>query len=232
MFGCTFNSESNVAVAYLRCSTEDQGKSGLGLKAQKEAIEIFCAREGLTLVETFTDVQSGKDDDRPQLQKALATAKKQGGFVIVSKLCRLSRRVSFIASLMDEGIPFVSVELGRKVDAFVVHLWASFAQAEVSKISERTREALAQKKLEGVVLGNPRLHEAQPLAWAARRKNADEFAKSLKPIVHGCQQAGMKTFTAIANHLNQIKQPTRTGKTWQPQTVKNLLGRIDRIEAL
>jgi DNA invertase Pin-like site-specific DNA recombinase len=139
--------------------------------------------------------------------------------------------VSFIANLMDESIPFVSVELGREVDAFVVHLWASFAQAEVSKISQRTREALAQKKLEGVVLGNPRIHEAQPLAWAARKKNADVFALSLKPIVEGCKQAGMTTYTAIAKHLNQIKQPTRMGKAWQPQSVKNLVRRIDVLAA-
>ena len=229
MLGISFQSDSKMAVGYLRCSTEEQNRSQLGLLAQRDAIESFCAREGMTLTETFTDVQSGKDDDRPQLQKALSTAKRSGGIVIVSKLCRLSRKVSYIAKLMDEGVPFVSVDLGSQVDPFVTHLWSAFAQAEVTKISQRTREALAQRKKEGIRLGNPRLGEVQPLAWAAKRKYADDFALHLKPLVEGCQQAGITSLTAIASHLNKIKQPTRTGKNWQPQSVKNVLRRIEAI---
>ena len=232
MFNCGYQTQSNVAVAYLRCSTEEQNKSGLGLSAQRDAIQNFCMREGITLAEEFVEVQSGKDDSRPELQRALASAKKNGGFVIVSKICRLSRKVSYIANLLDEGIPFVCVELGRKVDAFVIHLWSAFAQAELSKISQRTKEALAQKKLQGVKLGNPRYQEALPKAWEAKKGKADAFALSMKASIELYRKAGMTSYTAIAKSLNERNQKTRTGRPWAAQSVKNLIRRLDALEAI
>jgi DNA invertase Pin-like site-specific DNA recombinase len=136
------------AIAYIRVSTGRQGRSGLGLEAQRAAIARFAEAEGVGIAETFTEVQSGKDDDqrRPQLKAALAAAKKAKAPVVVSKLCRLSRDVHFISGLMKHKIPFIVTELGADTDPFMLHIYAALYEKERRNISERTKQALAAAK--------------------------------------------------------------------------------------
>ena len=148
------------AVAYLRVSSREQGKSGLGLEAQRNAIEAFCAQDGeLTIVDWFTEIESGKRVSdtlakRPQLAAALNRAKQVSGPVIVAKLDRLSRDVHFVSGLMVHGIEFIACELGRQSDPFMLHLFAALAEKERALISQRTTAALAALKRRGVKLGS------------------------------------------------------------------------------
>src|SRR6201984_1868635 len=133
------------AIAYIRVSTQKQGKSGLGLEAQKEIIDRFAALEGFQISQTFTEVQSGKDDDqkRPQLNAALEAARKAKMPVIVAKLDRLSRDVHFISGLMKHKVAFIVADLGADTDPFMLHLYAALAEKERRMISQRTKDALA-----------------------------------------------------------------------------------------
>jgi DNA invertase Pin-like site-specific DNA recombinase len=163
------------AVGYIRVSTNEQGRSGLGLEAQRAAIEQFCTREKIELLEVFSEVQSGKRvsdglTERPQLIAALAAAQVLGGPVIVSKLDRLSRDVHTISSLMVHKVHFIVTELGLDADNFMIHLWAALAQKERELISQRTKSALQALKARGVKLGpkNPNPgpgNEANRLKW-------------------------------------------------------------------
>src|SRR6202163_3926562 len=159
---------STAVITYLRVSTSQQGRSGLGLEAQRQALRQFAKAEGLELVREFVEVETGKGADamdrRPQLKAALAAARKQRCHVAVAKLDRLSRDVHFISGLMAHKVPFLVAELGPDVDPFVLHLFAALAEKERALISTRTRQALAAAKVRGVALGNPKLHVARSSA--------------------------------------------------------------------
>lgn len=167
------------AVAYTRVSTREQGRSGLGLEAQRAAIEAFAAREGVTVSGWFSEVESGKRvsdtlAERPQLSAALAASQAAGGPILVSKLDRLSRDVHFISGLMAHKVPFLVAELGADVDPFMLHLFAALAEKERAMISQRTKAALAALKARGVKLGPKKAntaaaHEATRLRWARYR---------------------------------------------------------------
>jgi DNA invertase Pin-like site-specific DNA recombinase len=150
------------AVAYVRVSSQEQGRSGLGLEAQRAAIERFCALDGeLEIAEWFTEVESGKRVSdtllkRPKLAAAMALAHHLKGPIIVSKLDRLSRDVHFISGLMVHRTEFIVCELGRVSDPFMLHLFAALAEKERALISERTKAALAVLKAKGVKLGSSR----------------------------------------------------------------------------
>src|SRR3977135_2969891 len=148
------------AVAYLRVSTQQQQRSGLGIEAQRAAIERFVAAESLTIIEEYAEFETGKGADaldrRPQLAAALAAARKARCSIVVSKLERLSRGVAFGLGLKAQKVPFIVAELGRDADPFMLHLYAALAEKERRLISERTKAALAAKKASGARLGNPR----------------------------------------------------------------------------
>jgi len=148
------------AVAYLRVSTQRQQRSGLGIEAQRAAIQQFAANETLAISAEFVEFESGKGADaldrRPQLAAALAAAKASKCSVVVAKLDRLSRDVAFVAGLMAQRVPFIVAELGRDADPFTLHLYAALAEKERRLISERTKAALSAKKVSGIRLGNPR----------------------------------------------------------------------------
>lgn len=143
--------------SYIRVSTARQGRSGLGLEAQREAIARFCKTEGYSLDAEFIEIESGKGSDalerRPKLAAAIKAAKKIKGPVVVAKLDRLSRDVNFISGLMTHKVPFITVELGADTDPFLLHLFAALAERERRVIGERTRLALAAAKARGVKLG-------------------------------------------------------------------------------
>src|ERR1700726_1638358 len=148
------------AIAYYRVSRPSQGRSGLGIEAQRESVRRFAEVEGIEVIGEHSEVETGKGADaldrRPGLARALAEARKAKCLVVVAKLDRLSRDVYFISGLMAHHVPFVVAELGADVDPFILHLYASLAEKERELISQRTREALARRKAQGAQLGNPR----------------------------------------------------------------------------
>ena len=149
---------------------DKQGKSGLGIEAQKQALERFAAAEGFELGRVYVEVETGKGSDaidrRPQLAAALKEARRQRCSIAVAKLDRLSRDVHFISGLMVHRVPFLVADLGPDVDPFILHLFAALAQKERALISKRTTEALAAAKARGVTLGNPKIDEAREKAVA------------------------------------------------------------------
>ena len=172
---------SKTAIAYIRVSTAEQGRSGLGLEAQRTAIEAFAEREQITITGWLSEVQSGKRisdtlAERPQLAAALEASRASGAMILVSKLDRLSRDVHFISGLMAHKVPFLVCELGADVDPFMLHLFAALAEKERAMISQRTKAALAALKARGVKLGpkrpNPTAgNEANRLKWARIRES-------------------------------------------------------------
>jgi DNA invertase Pin-like site-specific DNA recombinase len=144
------------AIAYIRVSTAKQGQSGLGLEAQRERLSQFASANGFAFLETLTEVESGKNDDRPELAKAIERAKKQDAPVIVAKLDRLSRDVHFISGLMKHRVPFIVAELGADTDPFMLHIYAALAEKERRMIGERTKAAMRAAKARGKAFGGRR----------------------------------------------------------------------------
>lgn len=225
------------AVAYLRVSTTAQGRSGLGIQGQREAIERFASAEGMTVSAFFEEHETGKGVDalerRPKLSAALAAARKlgKGTPVVVAKLDRLSRDVAFISGLMSQRVPFVVAELGADADPFMLHLYAALAEKERALISERTRVALAAAKAKGTKLGNPKLDDARPAAHAAaaraRAERAEEHARKVVPMIRSVQAEGASTLRAVAEALNARGVETATGMgDWTAMAVKRVLDRV------
>jgi DNA invertase Pin-like site-specific DNA recombinase len=212
---------SATIIAYYRVSTDGQGKSGLGLEAQREAVTRFAANESLEVAGEFIEVETGKGSDaldkRPQLAAALRKAKQIGAHIAVSKLDRLSRDVHFISGLMSKRVPFIVAQLGRNVDPFMLHIYAALAEKERAMISERTRDALAKAKQRGVKLGNPNVGKMVTEATAAR----DAF---LKPIL---QEMWEMPYRDIAQELTNRNIPTpRGGDLWNAMTVMRVMKRL------
>lgn len=206
-------------VAYYRVSTERQGKSGLGLAAQRRKIEQFLTTAD-RLIGEFSDIQSGRHDSRVELQKALALAKRESAKLIIARLDRFSRRVSFIAGIMEQGISLCCAEMPNASD-FQLHIFAALAQEERRLISERTKAALAEAKRRGKILGA----NGRNLA-AKNRIDADNFAASLR-VNFEAEFEGL-SYSEIARLLNDSGVLTRTGRKFFPQTVKNYLLRWRR----
>lgn len=216
------------AIAYLRVSTAQQGKSGLGLEAQRIAITIFAEAEGIKLIAEFQEVETGKGADalnkRPQLAAALSEAKRNDCAVVVAKLDRLSRDVAFISALMAKRTPFIVAELGADVSPFMLHIYAAVAEQERAMISQRTKEALAAAKSRGVKLGNPRLAKAQEAASQRRAAIADSFAINVLPIIREIQATGA-SLRKTAAALNARGVPTARGGKWAATQISDILKR-------
>ncbi len=220
-------------VAYERVSTARQGMSGLGLEAQRSTIESFAASRSAEVIGRFTEVESGKTTDRPELQNALHLAKVTGATLVIAKLDRLSRNAAFLLTLRDSGVRFLAVDMPEAND-LTVGIMALVAQAEREAISRRTKEALAVAKARGVRLGNPNGAAALRRAGkggAALRKtvaaNADGFAGDLAPVVADIQGQGITSLRGVAAALNDRGMLTRRGGRWHVSTVRNLLGRLE-----
>jgi DNA invertase Pin-like site-specific DNA recombinase len=209
------------AIAYTRVSTAGQGRSGLGLAAQQEALVRFAQAEGYKLVETFEEVETGKGSDaldrRPQLSAALELAKKHKAPIIVAKLDRLSRDVHFISGLMTHKTPFIVAELGADADPFMLHLYAALAEKERRLISQRTKDALAAKKAQGVKLGGLRDYGIKT------RDEAKARAEALRPVLE--ELKGMSA-NAIAAELNKRNVPTPNGGSWRAIAVIRVQRRL------
>jgi DNA invertase Pin-like site-specific DNA recombinase len=239
-------------VAYLRVSTEAQGKSGLGLEAQRAAIGRFAEAEGLEVVAEYREVETGKGADafdrRPQLSAALARARLIGAPVVVAKLDRLSRDVHFISGLMAQRVPFIVAELGADTDPFLLHLYAALAEKERALISTRTKAALVQAKARVAVtgqkrhpdikrLGNPNgavhLHNRDNTAGVAAIKvNADRRAAQLASTVDAIRVEGITSARGIARALNDRGIITARGGQWSASTVIDALTRIQTMDGV
>lgn len=225
------------AIAYLRVSTSEQGKSGLGIEAQHADIIAFCESNGIELIDTVSEVASAKGDykkSRAGLNALLVRCKKEKCALIVSKLDRLSRDVESIANLVnDKGIRFVVAQLGLDADNFQIHLFASLAQKERDWISQRTKAALQAKKARALIdglelrLGNrTNLNIAQSKGRGIQVCNANAYAANLKDLLTGYQSQG-KSLNEMARQLNQIGVKTARGGAWYAKTVANVLGRLN-----
>ena len=217
-------------VVYVRVSSEQQGKSGLGNEAQRRAVERFVAEYGFTVVAEHVEVETGKGSDalerRPQLAAALKRAKAEKCPVIVAKLDRLSRDVAFVANLMTQRVPFIVAELGPDVDPFMLHIYAALAEKERALISARTKDALAAAKARGARLGNRKsLDEAQRLSVEARKAKADRTAANVLPLIEEVRRQGAGSLREIAAALTDRGVRTPRGGEWTAVAVKRVLDR-------
>jgi DNA invertase Pin-like site-specific DNA recombinase len=211
-------------VAYYRVSTDRQGKSGLGLDAQRAAVLAYLNGGEWELVAEHTEIESGKRNDRPELARALEACRRQRATLVIAKLDRLSRNLAFIAALMDSGTDFVAVD-NPHATRLTLHILAAVAEHEREMISARTRAALEAARARGVRLGNPRPGEAAERASAAVKAAADQFATNVLPIIRELQASGVKSRAALAAALNARKVPTARGWAWSHVQVGAILAR-------
>lgn len=215
------------AVSYLRVSTKMQGRSGLGLEAQREAVARYLDSAGATLLEEFEEVETGKGSDaldkRPKLKAAIALAKKRKAVLVIAKLDRLARNVHFISGLMETGVEFRCCDAPTD-NPTMLHFHAVMAEAEGKRISERIKVALAAKKARGGLLGNP--STLQPFN-GARSVDAAEFAAKLKPTISAFLDQDLSQ-RAIVAEMNAVGIKTARGGEWSLLQLQRVLARIDR----
>jgi DNA invertase Pin-like site-specific DNA recombinase len=221
-------------VAYYRVSTDRQGKSGLGLEAQQKAVEDFLNGGSWRLVASFTEVESGRNNARPELTKALAACRVHNATLVIAKLDRLSRNARFLLELQEAGVKFVAVDMPH-ADNFTVGVLALVAQKEAEMISQRTRAALSAAKARGVKLGGDRGNltrkersKGTAASAEARNAKADTRARDLAPILNELRASG-QSFAAIAGALNERGIRSPRGSHWSAMSVRR---EVLRSEAL
>ena len=216
-------------IAYYRVSTKRQGRSGLGLEAQEAAVRDFLNGGNWRLVKEFTEIESGKRTDRPQLEKAFQACRVYGAKLIIAKLDRLARNVAFISNLMESGVEFEAVDFPQ-ANRLTIHIMAAMAEHEAKMISERTKAALAAAKRRGVKLGGDRgarlTAQARAAGRAALQAKAQERADDLAATVKELQAAGCESLRAIADGLEARGIPAARGGTWSAVQVSRLLARL------
>ena len=217
-------------IAYYRVSTDRQGRSGLGLDAQRKAVRDYLNGGDWQLTGEFTEVESGKRSDRPELAKALEACRRQKARLVIAKLDRLARNVAFISGLMESKVDFVAADM-PEANKLTVHIMAAMAEHEREQISARTKSALAAAKARGRKLGwsiPGREHEQQHAARkgvSVRLRQADAFAANVLPIIRDIEAAGIATLKGIAEALNARGIRTARGGRWHATTVKNVMQR-------
>jgi DNA invertase Pin-like site-specific DNA recombinase len=219
-------------VAYYRVSTAKQGRSGLGLEAQRASVQAHV-KDGQIVAE-YIEIESGKRNDRPELGQAIEHARREGATLIIAKLDRLARSVAFIFALRDSGVKFLACDM-PEANTLTIGLLAALAQHERELISERTKAALAAKTARGCVLGSPQnlTREVTLKAAEARRRRAMEDpanrrATELASLYRNC---GL-SYEAIAGKLNSNGHVTRRGKRFTACTIQRLLDRAEESLAV
>jgi DNA invertase Pin-like site-specific DNA recombinase len=211
-------------VAYYRVSTQKQGNSGLGLEAQQLAVANFL--RGNSPVDVFTEIESGRNPERPKLKQAIARCRELKAKLLIAKLDRLARSVAFISNLMESDVEFTVADF-PEANRLTIHILAAVAEHEARLISERTRNALAQAKQRGTKLGSHShknkkhvsdLHKAR----ASRTQKARQRAIQLMPFIADARAAGHTSLAAIANKLNDWKQNAPLGGTWTASQVRRI----------
>jgi DNA invertase Pin-like site-specific DNA recombinase len=209
-------------IAYYRVSTVQQGRSGLGLEAQQDAIRHFMAGSSGQLVSEYTEVESGRLTDRPQLLAAIAECRRKKARLLIAKLDRLARNAAFLFTLRDSGIEFICAD-NPAADRLTISILSVFAEHERDMISKRTKEALTAAKARGVKLGNPSLHLHRASGAAANRTAAISFARNLRPLLDQLRSQGFTSLRSLAEELNRRAIATARGGLWGQQTVANVL---------
>lgn len=219
-------------VTYYRVSTAAQGRSGLGLEAQREAVGRYCQANGCEVLAKYEEIESGKRNDRPELAKALHHAKVTGATVVIAKLDRLSRNAAFLLQLQESAVKFVAADMPEACH-LTVGILALVAQQEREAISARTKAALQAAKARGVRLGNP--NGAEALRRAAKGNGAalnaitnaaDAHAADLLPVIEELRREGRQSLRELASALNERHFRTPRGGVWHPTSVRNLLARV------
>ena len=213
-------------ISYLRVSTAKQGVSGLGLEAQRAAVEHFTTAGGHTLVAEFLEVESGRKADRPQLAAALTSCRLHRATLIIAKLDRLARNVAFIANLMDGGVEFVACDMPH-ANRLTLHLLAAIAEHEREMISQRTKAALQAAKARGVRLGNPNgaaalldgCRLAAERSAGVRQARAVQHAVTVAPTLAELSANGLSC-RDMANALNGRGVPSPSGRSWYAEQVR------------
>jgi DNA invertase Pin-like site-specific DNA recombinase len=212
-------------IAYYRVSTDKQGKSGLGLEAQRDAVTQYLNGGSWSLLADYTEVESGKRDDRPQLLRAMAHCRLSGAKLIIAKLDRLSRDAAFLLTLQKGDVAFVAADMPH-ADNFTVGVLALVAQREREMISQRTKAALAAAKRRGVKLSGFRGHVGDPtVARDALVAKADEFADRVRPIMAPMITEGL-SLRVMAARLTAASIQTPNGGLWTADAVRRLKARL------
>lgn len=219
-------------VTYIRVSTDKQGRSGLGLEAQKAAIDAFTATNSADTIASFTEVETGRDNDRPALAQALKTARIHGATLVIAKLDRLSRNAEFLLRLQGGSVPFLCCDM-PDANALTVGIMAVIAQAESKMIGDRTRVAMQAAKAQGRTFGNPngadalrRAGKGNGASCAVQKANALTRTQDLSDTLQDVVAAGHMTLKAQANELNRRGISTPRGGKWHASSVSNLRDRL------
>jgi DNA invertase Pin-like site-specific DNA recombinase len=211
-------------VSYIRVSSTEQGESGLGLEAQRQAVNDYLARESGKLLCEFREVESGGRNDRVQMTNAIKLCKRYKATLLIAKLDRLARNVAFISTLMESRLDFVAVD-NPHANKLMIHMLAAFAEHERDQISARTKAALAAAKARGVVLGR----YGREVLSKQNHARAVERAGQLAPVINQLRARGL-TVEQITEVMNQRAIPTPRGKQWHPATVHRLIRRARTFE--
>lgn len=211
-------------VAYYRVSTTAQGESGLGLEAQKMAVQAYLATStDAELVAEFTEIESGKKKNRPELTEAIKLCKRQKATLIIAKLDRLARNVHFVSGLMESRVDFLACD-NPHANRLMVHMLAAFAEHEREMISQRTKEGLQAAKARGVVLGGHSKTLSQK-----NRQQADSFARGMAESIQQIPKERRQTIAGLTQELNARQIPTAKGGRWHRQSVYRLLARYSKL---
>lgn len=213
-------------VAYYRVSTDKQGQSRLGLEAQQDAVRRYLNGGTWTLVGEFTEVESGRKSRRPQLEAAIALAKKEKATLVVAKLDRLYRNAYFMAKLMYDRVNFVACD-NPHANKLTIQILAAVAENEAELISERTKDALKAAKKRGIKLGSPDPLKGATAAGKLATKTADDFAERVWPTIVQLRRKGLSTYRELANALNERGVDTARGGQWFASTVRNCCVRME-----
>jgi DNA invertase Pin-like site-specific DNA recombinase len=224
-------------ISYLRVSTQRQGRSGLGLEAQRSAVAGYLNGGSWTLIQEVVETESGKrSDNRPELQKALSLCRVHRATLLVAKLDRLARNVAFVSALMEAGVKFVAADL-PEANNLTVHVMAAMAEYEAKAISERTKVALAAAKARGKQLGGVRVlketgqpwnlgsvaHEGSREGVKVRRQHRDRFVGDILPMIEEKQRQGATSLRLIADALNVEGAPAPRGGMWTATQVARVM---------
>lgn len=219
-------------IGYLRVSTDRQGKSGLGIEAQRAAVAEYLNGGKWSLVKEFVEVESGKRTDRPMLDEAIKACRVYGAKLVIAKLDRLSRDAHFLLGLEKAGVDFVAADMPN-ANRLTVGIMAMVAEEERRMISKRTKEALAAAKRRGTKLGGERgvvpSNTARAMAIKALQFRAQARANDLAPIIEDLQAAGKTSLRAIADGLNELGISTARGGNWSAVQVQRVLERLEKL---
>jgi DNA invertase Pin-like site-specific DNA recombinase len=212
-------------IAYYRVSRKEQGISGLGLLAQRSSVQKYVSSQDGIILDEFTEIETGTNKrERVAIHKAILQAKNDGAVLVIAKLDRLARNVSFVSSLMDAGIEFVAVDM-PSANNFTIHIFSALAEQEAMLISSRTKQALAELKKKGTVLGSPKNLNASARAKGLKtiKENAinNDRNRQAQSVILSCKERGM-SYRQIAEYLNELNFKTRYGNKFLAPTVHQL----------